>query len=327
MPKALCELGERLYDLRMRALGLDIGGTSVKAAALDIPPHPHPQATPAGRTPQTRALATSDRYARPDRPALIRAIRQAVATVAPNPAIFHAVGLCVPGRRDAAGSTVLASVNVPGLVNQRLDQLLLDALDHPTPLTAITSDAHAAALDIAATLPPAPDGPPHRLLALSLGTGVGACVLDDLAPLHVSGSSPGHLGQIDVSIPTGDGVIPIAPDGGRGGLEAYIGLPALLARLGPPADTALDRLHADDPGLLALARALRISHAIYRPHTIALLGGVGVRLQRFHTVIHALVNDHLTSIARPGWRLTFGADDHHAARGVARLAAASAART
>src|SRR5258708_31988407 len=66
-----------------------------------------------------------------------------------------------------------------------------------------------------------------RLLCLALGTGVGACVIDEGTFLHVSGESPGHFGQLDVSL---EDPAPIGPDGGAGSLEAYIGAAALAAR-------------------------------------------------------------------------------------------------
>jgi hypothetical protein len=146
-------------------------------------------------------------------------------------------------------------------------------------------------------------------------------VLDDGLPLHVSGTSPGHLGQIDVSIDLPGEPTPIGPDGGRGGLEAYIGLPALRARYGEGFADRLQALTPDDPPLLALARAIRIAHAIYRPQHIALLGGVGLRLAPVLPDLKARVDDALTSVARSGWTLSSGDSDLHAARGAARLAA------
>lgn len=226
------------------------------------------------------------------------------------------VGLCVPGRRDAGGRRVVASVNVPGLVGESLDELVREAVGDGARVVTVVSDARAAAEDVAAGLVPGAG----RLLAISMGTGVGACVMDGGRSLEVSGESPGHLGQVDVSVVLGDGTVPVGPDGGRGGLEAYVGLPALVLRLGGPAETVMDRVGADDPAIEALARAIRIAHAIYRPQTVALLGGVGIGLARHGEVIRARVSDGLTSVAREGWTLVFGRDGFHATRGAARLA-------
>jgi len=60
------------------------------------------------------------------------------------------------------------------------------------------------------------------------GGGVGGWGVDGGGKfLHVSGESPGHFGQLDVSL---DGEAPVGPDGGAGSLEAYIGTAALIAR-------------------------------------------------------------------------------------------------
>jgi predicted NBD/HSP70 family sugar kinase len=156
-----------------------------------------------------------------------------------------------------------------------------------------------------------------RLLVLTIGTGVGAAVLDDGQLLRVEGDSPGHIGQIDVSIPGAD---VIGPDGGAGGLEGYAGVPALKRDLGPDLSIVLPRLTGDEPAILALIRTIRICHAIYRSHHVRLCGGVGTRLKHLLPVIRAKVETNLTSVARDGWTLACGDDDFHAARGAARLA-------
>ena len=58
---------------------------------------------------------------------------------------------------------------------------------------------------------------------------------------------------------------------------------------------------------------------MHRPDAVVLLGGVGIRLAT-QAGLDAAVRADLTSLARPGWALAFGDDDHHAARGAARLA-------
>ena len=57
---------------------------------------------------------------------------------------------------------------------------------------------------------------------------------------------------------------PIGPDGGAGSLEAYIGVPALMRQYGSM-DAFFGRLQIMDAPMQALARAIRICHAIYRP--------------------------------------------------------------
>lgn len=283
----------------MISLGLDIGGSSVKAALTD-----------AGKT---LATAQSQPYRRPTLDELASALRSAASTTGALARPFQTTGLCAPGLVDADGVTVRTSVNIPDLQGVRLTEFISRALSVSASPPRVFTDAHAAAHDLWSR-----DKPRGRFLAISIGTGVGACVLDDGRPLHVSATSPGHLGQIDVSL---DEHAPIGPDGGRGSLEAYIGLPALERRYGSSLEQALGAMSPADPPLRALARAIRITHAIYRPQTIALLGGVGIRLRPILPVLESLIDDALSSLARPDRALVTGDSQFHAAVGAANLAA------
>ncbi len=290
-------------------MGIDIGGSSVKAAA-----------TVDGRS---WSVANSTRYQRPDTAALRAAIGAACTEVDLSAASGVRIGLCVPGVFDPERGCVVRSLNIPALEGLPLAGFVLDAISDGLPAiresieagaVRVCSDAHAAAFDWVTTHPTA-----GRLLAISMGTGVGACVLDDGSPLHVSGTTPGHFGQIDVSIGE-PGDAPLGTDGGRGGLEAYVGARAMLLRLGEDPSTWERRLGDDPVPLLALGRAIRIAHAIYRPQCGALLGGVGLALGPVRGVLDAMIRDDLTSLARADWTLEVGDDEFHAARGAARLA-------
>jgi glucokinase len=279
---------------------LDIGGSSIKAALVDD----------AG---VVSWEGKSPRYSRPTLDELVSALRAAVEPCPVSLSHVGAVGMCVPGLLNAERTVVEKSVNLPALIGVPLDRIVDEVVGAGlAPRLSLVSDAHAAAYDVWST--ERPDG---RLLCLSLGTGVGASVLDDGVPLHVSGHSPGHLGQMDVSI---DDHPPIGPDGGRGSLEAYIGLPALQQRHADRTELALASMTLDEPPILALARAIRVAHAIYRPKHIRLLGGVGIRLAPLVPALRERVAHQLTSVAREGWTLAAGATDFHAARGAARLA-------
>jgi predicted NBD/HSP70 family sugar kinase len=275
----------------MLALGIDIGGTSIKLAWL--------------QDGQIFRTAKSAPFSRPDTQTLIQALRAAAATNQP----IDFIGVCCPGLLDRASRTITLSVNVPGLVGVPLDQIIRQALG-ATPQPAILSDQNAAAFDIyhAHNLT-------GRLLSISMGTGVGASVVDEGKFLHVSGESPGHLGQIDVSL---DAHPPIGPDGGAGSLEAYIGAAALTAKYRDP--NIIDRLTLADDPIRALIRAIRIAHAVYRPQHVCLTGGVGIRLKHLLDGLRAAIDTNLTRVARPGWTLFVGENDHHAACGVARFA-------
>jgi predicted NBD/HSP70 family sugar kinase len=274
-------------------LGVDIGGTSVKAAAWDD-----------GRFSWT---GQSPFYSRPTASQLHEAIRAAVAN---RIEFLSAVGLCVPGLFDPATRQITVAINVPGLVEISLDRLVPQALnltlDQPA---TIVNDAAAAALDIFTSRKLR-----GRLLVLSLGTGVGAAVLDDGRPLRVEGESPGHLGQIDVSV-SGHDVI--GPDGGAGGLEGYIGAAALRKQYGGDVSASLAKFTGEEIPIQALVRAIRIAHAVYRPNHICLCGGIGIRLRHLLPVIRQKTEKNLTSLARPKWNLSTGDDDFHAARGAA----------
>lgn len=294
-------------------LGIDIGGTSIKLAMLPAPDW--------DKVGGLLHAARSKTYERPDRQRLVHVLSAALAQVPSKlRQAVSAIGVCAPGLVDATGR-IIKAVNVPGLegltpaeiVALAGQELLQDAL----PVLAQT-DTHAAAFDFAVT-----HGVQGRLLAISMGTGIGAAVLDgpDHRPLIVSGRGPGHLGQVDVSLPEHEKSVPIGPDGGRGSLEAYMGLPALRHRFGPQLGRVLDHadLHPDRPPLAALVKALRIAHAIYRPSTIALLGGVGIRLAPLIDGLHAATSRELTSLAQRDWQLKAGESDFHAAAGAARL--------
>jgi glucokinase len=277
-------------------IGIDVGGTSVKAAAVE-----------AGRVVWT---AVSSTYSQAGTQQIVEAIRQAVAGRAGRP---QGVGVCVPGLMDREKRMVTLSVNVPGLNGVVLDELVSEALAERITLGAMSSDAVATGMGIWFERRMA-----GRLLCLALGTGVGAAVLDDGAALKVSGDSPGHIGQVDVSL---EGEPVIGPDGGAGSLEGYIGGPALLKRYGPDVAGAIAEWTGNEPPLRALARAIRICHAIYRPQHVVLAGGLGIRLGRVLEPIRTLIERDLSRVARPGWTLSVGDSDFHAATGAAAMAA------
>ena len=91
----------------MTQLGIDIGGTSIKLAAIEN-----------GKTLWTQQ---SNFYTRPTTEALIEALRTAAAGRARDVAC---AGLCVPGLYDPAQRMITLSVNVPGLMGIKLDDLI-----------------------------------------------------------------------------------------------------------------------------------------------------------------------------------------------------------
>jgi predicted NBD/HSP70 family sugar kinase len=271
----------------MRSLGIDIGGTSVKVALLE------------GDRITTRR---STEYSRPTSDTLERVLADVLSSGVDR---VDSVGLCVPGRLDPMRTHVVQSINLPAIERVSLAELVSKAIGRSLqPL--ISSDAQAAAHDFWRS-----HSVQGRLLAISMGTGVGASVLDDGHPLLVSGESPGHLGQVDVTL---DG------DAGSLTLESYVGVQPLRADFGTDFASAIAMFDNHAKPLRALARGIRIAHAIYRPDTVALLGYVGMLFESRRETIEALVRDRLTSVAKPDWKLMFGTSPFHAAIGAARLA-------
>ncbi|QOV91359.1 ROK family protein [Humisphaera borealis] len=283
----------------MISLGIDIGGGSVKVAAL--------------RDDRVLWTAQSARYADPSAETIIGAIREVIAgreIEASN------VGLCVPGILNEHQTKIALSVNLPKLNGLPLADIAAVALGRTPARLRIMNDTTAAAYDI--YLGRKLSG---RLFLMVLGTGVGVAVMDATGPLRVDGDSPGHFGQMDVSI---EGAPVIGPDGGAGSFEGYIGAPALVKMYGGDAN-ALNAMKITDPSARALARAVRIAHAMYRPDHVVLAGGVGIRLSRLRDDLHAAVSHKLTSIARPEWTLSFGENDFHNAAGAARAVSVGSA--
>jgi predicted NBD/HSP70 family sugar kinase len=287
----------------MLQLGIDVGGTSAKMALLED-----------GREVWT---GQSGFYTKPNPDQLRVALREAAGGRLGR---VDSAGICVPGLMNESKTMVTLSVNVPGLMGLDLSTMVSDALGEGVPAIRVCNDAVSCATDVVHALKLT-----GRTLVLAMGTGIGAAVLDTddqgrSRPLFVDGESPGHLGQLDVSC---DSPVTIGPDGGAGGLEGYCGVPALRKRFGDRINDALPTLDASDPFILALARTIRIGHALYRQHHTVLAGGIGIRLKPRVDALRAVVDKHLTSIARPDRTLQTAADDFHAARGAARLAAGS----
>lgn len=119
----------------MHALGIDIGGGSVKTAVL--------------RQDQVISTSQSPAYRRPTAEQLGEAVRLAVQSLG-SPIRFDTVGLCVPGLLDESRRRVVQSVNVPGLTGVVLGDFLAQNLGLPQGFNrlALLPDAQATATDI-----------------------------------------------------------------------------------------------------------------------------------------------------------------------------------
>lgn len=266
-------------------LGIDIGGTAVKAALLR------------GDLTHTAISAT---YANPTLDTLTNAVRNVCDELGIGGEPLG-VGVAVAGALEEHGS-VTAAINLPVLIGRSVGAWLSNTLDLQVEPT-VTTDTLAAAYAEHHARPVS-----GRVLYLSIGAGVGGVVLDGGEPLDITRGTPGHLGHIDVS--GGEPDAPVAADGGRGSLEAYIGAAARGA-CGAWHDTALG----------ALARGLRIAMALYRPDEIVLLGGGGLALSEELKRLRDKVTNGLTKAAPDEWLLRCGEVGRFAAAiGAARSA-------
>lgn len=285
------------------ALGIDLGGSSAKIALLG----------PSGLISTAKTLG----YDRPDLAELSRCvalgIEQLEADTGHPLGEVGSLGLCVPGPVDDAGH-VIRCANLP-CVNGLDAQAWLHEITGRHVPTIVTTDQQAAAHGEWIT-------DPHdaRTLYLALGTGVGGALFDHGKPVNLTRGTPGHLGHIDVS--GGDPDAPNAPAGGRGSLEAYIGVGALRAAGLPLHDPQACAEHpAMDSLIRALAQGIRIAFAIYRMERVVLMGGVAIIFAPVLDRLREAVADGLTVVAPEQWTLEVGkAGPMAAAIGIAQLA-------
>jgi len=151
--------------------------------------------------------------------AVVERIAQLVAELereAPGGQRVSGLGICCPGPVDHVTGTLLTLVNVPGLSNTPLRQLLSERLNLPVRLE---HDAKAAAL-----------GEYHfgagrgrqSMVYIVIGTGVGAAIIIDGQLYYGESNSSGEAGHMTVDP---DGVP--CHCGSRGCLEAYTSGPRL----------------------------------------------------------------------------------------------------
>lgn len=292
----------------MTTLGIDIGGSSVKAVRVDADVDADVDGSGG-----VIGTVTSFRYSSPDRAELMRAIRECVDAL--DAGNVQAVGLCLPGRVNSERSAIETAANLPALNNWAFDELFASVFSSPVLNRRVVSDADAAGYDFATGSPIT-----GRTAAISLGTGVGLCVLDGERIATIGDKGIGHLGHMDIGRIGDDDRIDSA--GARNTLESYIGARS-LGSYTDGLNLDLAPLTRIDPPMQALVRALKIVHAIYQPHRIALLGGVGLALKSHQGMIAEMVSEGLTPLADKDWVIEFASSPFCAARGAAKLAAQS----
>lgn len=279
----------------MGIVGIDIGGSSVKAVRLG--------AADAHTRVESRA-----EIAEPSPDHISAAFREISRSLPIEPT--DRVAVCLPGLIDQSSGIVLRASNLPRMIGVSPTDLVRESIGIMP--ARVMTDAAAWGLGVLER-----EKLQGRLLVLAIGTGVGAAFMVHGQAVTLDGVTPGHVGMIDVAL--GEADPPRTGDGTPGVLEAYVGRHTLSARFGNDrlAD-AIARLDAGDPAIRALAKALRICHAIYKPDAIRLVGGVGAMLTPCLQLIETQTRDGLSRVAQNAWTLDAIDDIFLAAQGAAR---------
>jgi glucokinase len=195
-------------------VGIDLGGTNVKCAVVDVD---------AGSEPQVLATASEPtRSEEGPEAVLARVARLAQATAAPfGPPL--AVGLGLPGHFDAERGTGVILPNLAGdWVGRPIAGPVAEGLGLPV---LLVNDARALTL---AELRMGAGRGARTMVCVTLGTGVGGGVVID-GHLHLG---TGDAGEIGHTIVEPDG--PRCGCGNRGCLDRVAGAGAIAARAGRP---------------------------------------------------------------------------------------------
>jgi glucokinase len=246
-------------------IGVDVGGTTVKAALLD---------------------SAGLEYARSERPtprhlgadAVIATIIGAIVELrarVPEAVRLRAVGLVVPGVVDAQQGIAVYAANI-GWRELPLRQIVAEAVGLPV---VLDHDVRAAGL---AELEWGAGRGLHEVLFVPLGTGVAAAVITRGQAYAGATGRAGELGHLPV-FPEGER----CACGQRGCTETYASGAALSRRYSAasgisdvPAEDVISRAAAGDPvaqrifsdAITALGRAL-VSYALLMDPEVILIGG------------------------------------------------------
>lgn len=209
----------------MKAVGLDLGGTSVKAGAV----------SDSGRILSRRSVPV-------DAAAGAEALLDRMAEIARELSVEHAVGLGSPGLLDRARGAVLEAPNLHFLEGISLRDELARRLEIPPENVLLENDANVAALGehwLGAGRGE-PDG-----LTVTLGTGVGGGLVLSGELFSGTGGMAGEIGHVVVD-PRG----PRCGCGSHGCLETLASASAARRRA---AERGLPREQPGDLELLAAA--------------------------------------------------------------------------
>ena len=192
-------------------IGADLGGTNIKAAAVDLSGHllfRCDMPTQAAEGPE----AVCDRIA--------DAVRECLAGVENGPQRAAGVGVGSPGPLDLNEGVVLEAPNLPGWVNIPLRANMERRLDLPC---VVENDGNAAALAEQWM------GVGHgadSLVLFTLGTGIGGGIVLDGRVWHGMSGVAAEMGHMSID-PDG----PRCNCGNKGCVEVYASAPAMVRRM------------------------------------------------------------------------------------------------
>lgn len=263
-------------------LALDIGGTKISAALVELPGDGAPpvvRGLTTGPTPAAdgadAVLAAAVRLARSALTA--SAAERGAAADSPRP--IDSIGVASAGVIDLEHGTVLAATDsLPGWTGTDIAGRLRADLGAPA---HVLNDVHAHGLGEALF----GTGAAHpSLLLLAVGTGIGGALVEDGEIRTGARGVAGHVGHIPC--PGADGVL--CPCGRSGHLEGWASGPGILARYRREGGSALStaeiaqqaehgsalaRTVLEDAGL-ATGRALGGLLNVLDPAVVAVTGGV-----------------------------------------------------
>ena len=204
-----------------RAIGIDLGGTQVRAALVE------------GGTLLTRAAEPTDVVGGPE--AVLRQIAGLIERVSPEGQPVQAIGVCSPGPLDSETGTILNIPTLPGWDGLPLRDILAERTGLPV---ALENDGIAAAFG--EWRHGAGRGLQH-LVYVTVSTGIGGGVIVDGRLLHGRRGMAGHVGHLPLGA---DG--PACSCGASGCFEALasgraLGAAARKAVRGQPESLMLGR--------------------------------------------------------------------------------------
>lgn len=247
-------------------IGIDIGGTSIRAGLVD-------------RSGRILASASRETPTGGEPTALAEALREVIAEIAPRG--NQEIGVALPGLRDPSERLVRA-VNLQRLEGTALPAYFRECFGRDV---WIETDVIAAGLAQWRFAAAKDAGRAARLLYLSIGTGVGGSVLIDGKPLRHAHGGAGSLGHVIVDTSCDP---PPCRCGGRGCLEALVGGWSLEERMIPV-----------ERRLAALGVAIASFSALFAPTLVLLAGGVIERRRDWINAIRGVLAASGSRLAAP----------------------------